>query len=483
LPTAVNLASPRTPDPPPGTTPTRLGGYASIAPIAVASALFMDFIDSTALSTALPTLARAFHSDPVHLKLALTSYIMALAVFTPASGWVADRYGAKRVFLIAMSVFLTGSILCALSRSLPALVASRIVQGMGGAMMTPVGRLIVVGSVPRERLVSAMAAFTMPALVGPMIGPPLAGLVLTFADWPWIFLINLPVGLAGMTAVTIFAPKIVTFDPGPFDWRGFMLCATAITSLVAVAETFGVGLMPVWLMSLLGVLGLATLAGFVRHALTAANPILNLKLFQSATLRASILGGSFVRLALGAWPFLLPLLLQVAMGWSPGKAGLVSMGQAIGAFSAKPASTLVIRTLGFRTLLIGSAVLSVVFTALPGLYRTDTSPALIFFVLMLTGFVRSTHFTAVGTVAYAGLEGKDVGRANTLSAVVQQLSIGFGVSLGALMLQLARQGDGRLTTDRFGFPFLMISLAAAMAVPVYLGLRRDAGSDISRSAV
>ncbi len=443
----------------------------------------MDFIDSTALSTALPTLARAFHSDPVHLKLALTSYIMALAVFTPASGWVADRYGAKRVFLIAMSVFLTGSILCALSRSLPALVASRIVQGMGGAMMTPVGRLIVVGSVPRERLVSAMAAFTMPALIGPMIGPPLAGLVLTFADWPWIFLINLPVGMAGMVAVTIFAPKIETFDPGPFDWRGFALCATAITSLVAVAETFGVGLMPVWLMSLLGALGLATLAGFVHHALTAPNPILNLKLFRSATLRASILGGSFVRLALGAWPFLMPLLLQVAMGWSPGKAGLVSMGQAIGAFSAKPASTLVIRTLGFRTLLIGSAVLSALFTAVPGLYRTDTSPVLIFFVLMLTGFVRSTHFTAVGTVAYAGLEGKDVSRANTLSAVVQQLSIGFGVSLGALMLHLARQGDGRLTTARFGFPFLMISLAAAMAVPVYLGLKRDAGSDISRSAV
>jgi hypothetical protein len=241
--------------------------------------------------------------------------------------------------------------------------------------------------------------------------------------------------------------------------------------------------MPVWLMSLLGALGIATLAGFVHHALTAPNPILNLKLFRSATLRASILGGSFVRLALGAWPFLMPLLLQVAMGWSPGKAGLVSMGQAIGAFSAKPASTLVIRTLGFRTLLIGSAVLSACFTAMPGLYRTDTSPVLIFFVLMLTGFVRSTHFTAVGTVAYAGLEGKDVSRANTLSAVVQQLSIGFGVSLGALMLHLARQGDGRLTTDRFGFPFLMISLAAAMAVPVYLGLKRDAGSDISRSAV
>ena len=475
----MNTTSPR----PGGAAPTAIGVTARIAPIAVASALFMDFIDSTALSTALPTLARAFHSDPVHLKLALTSYIMALAVFTPASGWAADRFGAKRVFLTAMTVFLTGSVLCALSRSLPALVVSRIIQGIGGAMMTPVGRLIVVGSVPRERLVSAMAAFTMPALVGPMVGPPLAGLVLTFADWPWIFLINLPVGLAGMVAVTLFAPKLEPFDPGPFDWRGFLLCSTAITSLVAVAETVGVGLMPPWLTVGLTVLGVVTLVAFVDHALTATAPILNLKLFRSATLRASIIGGSCVRLALGAWPFLTPLLLQVAMGWSPGKAGLVSMGQAIGAFSAKPASTFVIRSLGFRTLLVGSAVLSAAFTALPGLYRADTSPVLIFFVLMLTGFVRSTHFTAVGTVAYAGLQGKDVSRANTLSAVVQQLSIGFGVSFGALMLHIARHGDGRLTTDRFGFPFLMISLAAAMAIPVYLGLHRDAGSDISRSAV
>jgi len=199
----------------------------------------MDFIDSTALSTALPTLAHAFHSDPIHLKLCLTSYIMALAVFTPASGWVADRYGAKRVFLLAMSIFLTGSIACALSRTLPQLVAARILQGAGGAMMTPVGRLIVVGSAPRERLVSAMAAFSMPALVGPMIGPPLAGLVLTFADWPWIFLINLPVGIAGMFAVSAFAPKLEVPHPGPFDWRGFALSAIAIvyTSLVAFRQT------------------------------------------------------------------------------------------------------------------------------------------------------------------------------------------------------------------------------------------------------
>ena len=443
----------------------------------------MDFIDSTALSTALPSLARAFHSDPVHLKLALTSYIMALAVFTPASGWAADRFGAKRVFLTAMTIFLAGSISCALSRSLPQLVAARILQGMGGAMMTPVGRLIVVGSAPRERLVSAMAAFTMPALVGPMLGPPLAGLVLTFADWPWIFLINLPVGIAGLIAVSIFAPTIETYDPGPFDWRGFILSSTAITALVSVAETAGLGLLPLWAMLGLLILGLSALAGFIIHSRRAANPILNLSLFRSATFRASVIGGSCVRLALGAWPFLTPLLLQVAMGWSPGKAGLVSIGQAFGAFSAKPVATRIVRSLGFKKLLLGSAVLSAGFTAIPAFYRVETSPWLIFVILFFTGFIRSSHFTAVGTVAYAGFHGKDLSRANTLSAVVQQLSIGMGVSYGALMLHIARGGGTSLTTDRFTLPFFMIGLAAAMAIPVYMGLKPDAGSDISERAV
>ena len=457
--------------------------FAQLAPIAVASALFMDFIDSTALSTALPTLALAFHSDPIHLKLCLTSYIMALAVFTPASGWVADRYGAKRVFLLAMSIFLAGSIACALSRTLPQLVAARILQGAGGAMMTPVGRLIVVGSAPRERLVSAMAAFSMPALVGPMIGPPLAGLVLTFADWPWIFLINLPVGIAGMFAVSAFAPKLEVPHPGPFDWRGFALSAVAITTLVAVAETAGLGVLPLGVAMSLFAIGCVSLVAFLRHARRAEHPILDLGLFRSATFRASLIGGSFVRLALGAWPFLTPLLLQIAMGWSPAKAGLVSMGQAIGAFSAKPMSTRIVRSLGFRTLLIGSAVLSAAFTALPALYRYSTSPVLIFFILVITGFVRSNHFTAVNTVAYAGFSGRDLSRANTLSAVIQQLSIGFGVSYGALMLHIARTGEGPLTTDRFVFPFLMIGMAALLAAPVYVGLKRDAGADISAQAV
>ena len=214
-----------------------------IAYVAVATALFMEFIDSSALSTALPTLAEAFGVDPLHLKLALTSYILALAVFIPISGWMAERFQPRRVFLAAMAVFLLGSALGGLSQNLEQLIGARIVQGIGGAMMTPVARLIVVGSTSRAELIRAMGWFTTPALLGPLVGPPLAGFVLSFADWPWIFFINIPIGLIGMAAVVKFVPRITLPHPGRFDWSGFALAATAITGVVVVAETAGLPLL------------------------------------------------------------------------------------------------------------------------------------------------------------------------------------------------------------------------------------------------
>ena len=276
-------------------------------PLAVASALFMEFIDSTALSTALPTLAHAFHTDPVHLKLALTAYLLALAVFAPASGWVADRYGARCVFLSAMAVFLTGSALCGLSQSLGQLVAARVVQGIGGAMMTPVGRLIVVASAPRDRFVSAMSWFTMPALVGPLLGPPLSGLVLGFAGWPWIFYINLPVGLIGMAAVARFVPRLEQPDPGRFDTGGFALAAVAIVALTSVCETAGTRLAPWTLQLLAAVLGVSAVVLFVRHVARVERPVLDLRLLAQPTFRASMVGGTLLRLGIGASPLLLPL--------------------------------------------------------------------------------------------------------------------------------------------------------------------------------
>ncbi|WP_238537073.1 DHA2 family efflux MFS transporter permease subunit [Caulobacter sp. AP07] len=447
--------------------------------MAVASALLMEFIDSTALSTALPTLARAFSVDPIHLKLALTSYILALAVFTPASGWAAERFGARRVFMTAMVVFLVGSALCGLSRNLEALVASRILQGAGGAMMTPVARLIVVGSTPKERLIRAMGWFTMPALVGPLVGPPLAGLVLSVADWPWIFYLNLPIGLLGMTAVMRFVPKGQPTDMGRFDTLGFLLSAVAISGLVVVAETAGLSLLPPW--AQMGVLTLALASGwlYLRKARTTPKPILDLGLLKYRTFRASLLGGVFVRLGIGASPFLLPLLLQVALGWSPLKASMVTLGTGVGVLIARPFAAASLKRFGFRTSLAVFVTLTALLTAAPGFFTHGTPMLLMAGALFFGGFARSNQFIAANTIAYADVPQDKVAAASTLSAVAQQVGLALGVSFGGLMLHLARGGGAALTPDRFTWPFVAIGVVTLLALPVYLRLDRDAGAEIS----
>ena len=457
--------------------PSRDGAFANVVPLAVASALFMEFIDSTALSTALPTLARAFHTNPVHLKLALTAYLLALAVFAPASGWVADRYGAKRVFLSAMAVFLTGSALCGLSHALGQLVAARVVQGLGGAMMTPVGRLIVVDSAPRDRFVSAMSWFTMPALVGPLLGPPLSGLVLGFAGWPWIFYINLPVGVIGMAAVASFVPKLERPDPGTFDASGFMLAAIAIVGLTSVCETAGTGLAPVKLELFAALIGMSAMVLFVRHVGRVDRPVLSLGLLALPTFRASMIGGTFLRLGIGASPLLLPLLLQIGFGWSPVKAGLLTISQAFGALMLKPVAPMMLRRIGYRRVLVISAIAASVCSAAPAFFRINTPEIVIILVLGVSGFVRSSHFTSANALAYADVSRPQVSQASTLSTVIQQVGMSLGVSLGGLTLHLAR-GSGALTPDRFTLPFLIIGVMALLAAPVYLGLPSDAGAQI-----
>jgi len=463
-------------DQPPASSPlaTRL------ISIAVASALLMEFIDSTALSTALPTLSRAFAVDPIHLKLALTSYILALAVFTPASGWAAERFGARRVFLSAMTVFLLGSALCGQSRSLEALVASRIVQGIGGAMMTPVARLIVVSATPKDKLLTAMGWFTMPALVGPLIGPPIAGLVLSVAAWPWIFYINLPVGLLGVIAVMRFVPKSEPKrDLGRFDTAGFVLSALAVSGLVIVAETAGVSLLPPWAQVTL--LALSVGCGFVylRVARRTGRPILDLTLLRYPTFRASLVGGTLVRLGIGASPFLMPLLLQVALGWSPLKASFVTLATGVGVLAARPFAAAGLKRFGFRTSLAVFVSLTALFTATPGFFGPATPMALMIAALTLGGFCRSNQFIAANTIAYADVPETSTAAASTLSAVTQQVGLALGVSFGGMMLHLARGADGALTPDRFTFPFVAIGLVTLLALPVYLSLDKDAGAAIS----
>ncbi|MET0403260.1 MAG: MFS transporter [Cystobacter sp.] len=450
-----------------------------LASIAVASALFMEFIDSTALATALPALSTAFGSDPVHLKLALTSYILALAVVAPASGWIADKYGPRRVFMTAMSVFLVGSVLCGFSRSLAELVVFRTLQGIGGAMMVPVGRLIVVSSAPRDRLVSAMSWFTMPALVGPLLGPPLAGFLLEVADWPWIFFINVPVGLLGMVAVLRFVPPLHPPDPGRFDMKGFLLAAAAITTLVGASEVVGMGLVPVAVQAVLWVLAFALIGAYVRHALRVERPVLNVRLVRFDTFRASLVGGTVVRVGLGATPFLLPLLYQVGLGWGPLETGLVTVATAVGAMACKPVAPGIIRRFGFRDVLIYANFLTGALTALPAFFRSSTPVALMLGALAVAGFMRSMQFTALNTVGYADIPQALVSNASTLSVVTQQMGLSLGISFGGLMLHVARGGsEAALTPKQFVLPFLAIGFMTMLAGPLFRRMSPEAGASI-----
>jgi EmrB/QacA subfamily drug resistance transporter len=456
---------------------------ARMAIIAVASALFMQSIDSTALSTALPTLARAFGTNPIHLKLCLTAYIMALAVFVPASGWAADRWGARRVFMCAMAVFLAGSVLCALSHSLTELVGARILQGAGGAMMTPVGRIIVVGSQPREQLVRAMIWLTTPAMLGPIVGPPLSGFILSVATWPWIFYINVPVGIAGMIAVLRFVPHKRQPHPGRFDSLGFLLAATAISAVMIGAESIGVDLLPGWAQFTAWAVALAAGWGYLRHAKHRERPVLDLKLLKVRTFRVNQTGGSLLRMTLGATPFLLPLLLQFGLGWSPLKAGLVTMSTAVGSMSARFGAQFFLRRFGFRTMLIATSLMGGAVIITPGFFRDSTPIVVIVGMLALGGFLRSNHLTSTGTLAFADIPNRQVSQASSLTSVVQQMAQAFGITVAGLMLRVSQQltgphGVAPLAPQNFILPFAAIGLAAMAATLTYLPLPLNAGASL-----
>ncbi len=442
-------------------------------PVALASALFMDLLDSAALGTALPTLAREFHADILHLRLALTAYLLTMAVFVSASGWLADRFGARRVFVNALKVYLLGSVCCGLASSVPELVAGRVIQGLGGAMMTPVARLIVVASTPRESLVKALNAFTIPAIVGPLLGPLLAGVLLDVASWRWIFFINLPVGLLGWWAVLRLVPRLRHPHPGRFDLPGFLLAGGAIIAFVVLAELSGslVALWP-WAVALAGV-AVACGVAFVRHARRVARPVLDLGLLGRRTFGASMLGATVLRLGLGATPLLVPMLLQVGLGWTPLEAGSVMVCMMVGSVVARFGGTWAVRQLGFRATLIATGVAVAVCTAVPALFEASTPSWVIGAVLLVLGFSRASHFIAASPLTFAEVSPGEVSRASTLSTVIQQLGLSLGVSVAGI--SLAWSSAGGLTLASFAGPFVLLALFALLTAPIYARLHADEG--------
>ena len=452
-----------------------------LIPLVVAAALFMENMDASVIGTALPVIARDLGEDPVILKLALTSYLLSLAVFIPISGWCADRFGARPLFQLAISVFIVSSLFCALAGSLIELILARALQGVGGAMMVPVGRLILLRSVPKSQMVKAMAYLTIPALFAPMIGPPIGGYVATFYDWRWIFWINIPFGLLAITLAGLYMPNVKGELSTRLDWTGFALSGIGLSTLIFGFTIAGRDALPAALAPALIVVGIGMLLAYVMHARRTAHPILDLSLLRTATFYTSVAGGGMFRLGIGAIPFLLPLMLQVGFGLSALDSGLITFASAFGALMMKFTAPTILRNFGFRYVLTFNALICAGFLASYSLFTPETSHIVIVLVLLVGGFFRSLQFTSLNAVAYSDISTEMMSRATALVAVAQQLFISAGVAVGAFAIEVSRwwRGDTELASTDFSFAFLVIAALSAAASLLHLQLKNDAGTAVS----
>ncbi|MGA2492132.1 MAG: DHA2 family efflux MFS transporter permease subunit [Roseiarcus sp.] len=452
-----------------------------LTPFIIATALFMENMDGTVLATSLPAIARDLGQDPIVLKLALTSYMLTLAVFIPASGWVADKIGARTVFCSAIVVFTLGSILCGASTGLTTLIAARVFQGLGGAMMVPVGRLVLLRSTPKSDMVNALAYLTVPALIGPVVGPLLGGFITTYFHWRWIFWINVPIGVAGVLLSLRFIENIRERDVARFDFKGFALSGAGLLSLVFGLTVAGVPFMPRVLDAALVVAGLLLLALYVGHARRDPEAIVDLSLLKIRTFFAGVVGGFLFRIGIGAMPFLLPLLLQIGFGLTPFQSGSLTFASAAGAMAMKFTAATILKRWGFRRVLVANGIVSVLFLASCGLFTAATPHWLLLTALLAGGFFRSLEFTALNAIGYADIDQTRMSRATSFASVAQQMSGAVGVALAAACVQTFRWGlgDTALTPRDMTLSFAVVALVAVSSVAIFARLKPDAGADVS----
>lgn len=444
-------------------------------PVSVGCALLMDLMDSAALATALPTIADDFGRSSADMRLALTAYMMTVAVLVPLSGWATARFGAKRLFLTAMVTFLAGSTCCAISSSFEQMVVARILQGCGGALMTPVGRSIIVSTAPRNRLVHAMGWFTLPVVLGPLLGPPLAGVLISEASWRWIFLINIPIGVVGLSCVALLVPHSEPVQRN-FDFVGFAILVMGMLSLAALIESGGY-----W--SLAGQAALASIAivaglAYTHHARKIDHPIIDLGVLRHPTVRVGLITGWLGRLAVGATPFLLAIFLQVHLGYSPLTMSVVLVMAAVGTFLSRylvPAAT---KQIGFRGAMMIFAGLAAVLSALPMSFDAQTSLYLIGAVMALAGFFRGAMLLANTSLVYSDTSQNEVPHASVMLAMIQQFSFAIGVTVAALAIKFGSAGE---MPDAGGFilAFGFTGIVFAACIPVLLLLSRDAAAHVS----
>ncbi|HVA11928.1 MAG TPA: MFS transporter [Stellaceae bacterium] len=449
----------------------------SFIPLIVACSLFMEQLDSTIIATALPTIARSLDEDPLRLNLAITCYLLSLSIFIPLSGWMADRFGARTVFRAAIGVFMIGSIFCGLSNTLWEFVIARMIQGMGGAMMSPVGRFVMLRSVPKSDLLRAMIIVTTPAMLGPVFGPPLGGFIVTYFSWRWIFFINVPIAFLGIVLVTLFVENLREDNIRPIDWPGFILTGVGLSCLVFGFEIAGRGGLPASVVAAMIVIGIICITVYVWHAKRTAFPVIDLGLLRIPTFRVGVTGGTLTRMGIGALPFLLPLMMQLGFGYSPIVSGLVTFASAAGALTMRLTATRIIRRFGYRNTLLFNAFLTSALLGVNALWRPDTSLPLIFGVLLFGGFFRSLQFSAINTLGYSDVPASLMSRATPFASMAQQLAMSIGIGTGALMLHLTLLARGHTTLGPSDFTpaFIGVGLISICAVPIFARLSPDAG--------
>jgi EmrB/QacA subfamily drug resistance transporter len=451
----------------------------------VACSMFMAQLDSSIVVTALPQMARSFHVHPADLSITLTVYLLVQAVFLPSSSWIADRFGARDVFAAAIVVFTLASMLCGISQTLPEFVAARVLQAIAAALMTPVGRVVLLRSTDRRDMVRVLSISTAAMLIAPTIGPPLGGFITTYLAWPWVFFVNAPIGLVGVALVLRFIPNLLSAERRPFDAMGFVLLAVSLGCLLYGLDRISAASGPGWLASaaLVG-LGLAVGAWSVRHALTTPHPLVPLWPLKIPSFAiTSIGGGALARLPVRAAPFILPLMFQVGMGMTAFRSGLLLLGMSAGDLVLKTLTGRTLRRFGFRTaLMVGATIMSLAIAACAG-FGVATPVWLIFLVLLGCGMARSITFTGMSTLIYADVPREQVGGATVLWNVTQQVTNALGISLAAILLNLssAFQGGARggLSVWDCRFALLVMAGTGLLSVLSFARLPRDAGAELS----
>jgi len=445
----------------------------------VAFAFFMENLDQTIITTAIPAMAQSLGEPPLQLNLAITSYLLSLAVCMPISGWIADRYGMRSVFCAAIAIFTIGSALAGMSTSLGMMVATRVLQGLGGAMMTPVGRLILLRTFPRERLVTAMMYMSMPAMIGPTLGPLIGGFLTTYATWRWIFYVNIPIGLLGIVLARRIIPERREPPPTRFDVLGFSICGLGMAALQLAIENLAHPLGPPGTEAGLFVAAAAMLALYARHAQRRDNPAVDLSVLRIRTFRIGVLVGSLCRIGLNGTPFLLPLLFQLGFGLNPMQSGSLTFVLTLGAIAMRPTARWMLRTVGFRTLLIANAVLSAISIAGFALVRAGTPHWIVLAAVCALGFLRSTQFICINTLSYADVPPSLTSRATGIGALCQQLSLSFGVAIAATLLATFVGPDRPIAAADFQPVFLCGALITLISVGGFVRLHPNDGANVS----